>query len=115
MVTAAPLYGAPLTKAQPAQAKPVKVRNVVPNIKGREQWYLHVGRFREEQNAQTFAATLNQINGPIPVEGVRTARGTHTVLAGPFASKGEADRTATRIKKSFGAESTAVKSEGQSI
>jgi L,D-transpeptidase ErfK/SrfK len=115
IMTAAPLYGAPLTKERPAQAKPVKVRNVVTSIKGREQWYLHVGRFQGEKNAQTFAATLSQINGPIPVEGVRSARDTHTVLAGPFASRGEADRTATRIKKSFGAECTAVKSEGKSI
>lgn len=69
-------------------------------------WFVQAGRFRLERNAKKLVAMLRHMGPSIPAKPI-TADGTHRVLAGPFASRGEAKRNAARIESSLG-EDTAI-------
>lgn len=69
-------------------------------------WFIQAGSFRLERNARKLVAMLRHMGPPIPAKPI-TADGTHRVLAGPFASRGEAERNAVRIESSLG-EDTAI-------
>jgi len=69
-------------------------------------WFIQAGRFRLERNAKKLVAMLRHMGPPIPAKPI-TADGTYRVLAGPFASRGEAKKNAVRIESSLG-EETAI-------
>ncbi|MGH8645258.1 MAG: L,D-transpeptidase family protein [Gammaproteobacteria bacterium] len=69
-------------------------------------WFIQAGSFRSERNAKKLVAMLRHMGPPIPAKPI-AADGTHRVLAGPFASQGEAKRNAARIESSL-VEDTAI-------
>lgn len=71
------------------------------SITANKGWFIQAGSFRLERNAKKLVAMLRHMGPPISAKPIH-ADGTHRVLAGPFASRGEAKRNADRIESSLG-------------
>lgn len=100
-----PAYPLPVSADSPALAAVVASAPVVtpsrtaPVTAGapRPGWYVQAGSFHNPDNARRVVAMLGHLGPPIPARYV-LAQDTHRVLAGPYASRREAEAGAARIR-----------------
>jgi L,D-transpeptidase ErfK/SrfK len=84
-----PMHETPL---QSAQQSPKSLK---------QGWYLDLGGYRGENNAQKLVAQLRHLGPPVPARRDQFA-GRHQVTAGPFGDRDEAERVARRIEIELG-------------
>ncbi len=84
-----PLHKPPVRSALPSPTRP------------KHGWYLDLGGYRGENNAQKLVAQLRHLGPPVPARRDRFA-GRHQVTAGPFGDRDEAERVARRIEIELG-------------
>ena len=63
----------------------------------RPGWYVQAGSFQDPDNARRVVAMLGLLGPPIPARSV-VVQDNHRVLAGPYASRQEAETGAARIR-----------------
>jgi Uncharacterized protein conserved in bacteria len=97
LLAAVPVY------ETPPELKPAAESNDSTAPADRARWYVQAGSFKMAENAKKLAAMLNHLGPPISARYV-SSDGYHRVLAGPFATRGEAEVSANRIESSLGIE-----------